>query len=562
VAHLLTETNRPLVSVVVIFLDAELYLPAAIESVLGQSYSEWELLLVDDGSTDGSTTIAHNYARRFPERIRYLEHPGHANRGMPASRNLGMAHARGELIALLDADDVWLPHKLERQVSILAEHESVALVCGRPLYWFSWSGRPEDRHADFAPRPGVPLNTVVPSPEPLLRSYPLTSGSAPCPSDLLVRQSLMEEVGGFEECFRGINQLYEDSGFLTKVYLTAPIYVANECWLLYRQHDSSCVATTLREGAYHGVRKYYLDWLESYLDGNGVENPRVRTALRRARSPYDHPMRNRLRGMVSTAQRLSRKALSRLLPEPLMPLMPSSVRLGVNHPNPGQVRFGSLARTRPISSHWGWDRGLPVDRYYIEAFINEHAEHVHGRVLEVGDDRYSGQFANDCIERVDILHVVDGNPKATIVGDLATASHIPSDTFDCIILTQTLQYVFDVPAAVRTLFRILKPGGVLLATVPGISRTEEEVDSPRFDHVERWKESRYWSFTRGSLARLACEHFPPEQVSVDSYGNVWAATAFLYGIAAEELTAEALNTRDPAFPVLVTLVARKPVGPD
>jgi glycosyltransferase involved in cell wall biosynthesis/SAM-dependent methyltransferase len=554
-------SSGKLVSVVIIFLNAEEFLAEAIDSVLAQTYPEWELLLVDDGSTDKSSQIARSYIGQDPSRIRYLEHPGHVNRGAAASRNFGISHAQGELIAVLDADDVWLPNKLERQVSILEEHESVSLVCGRPIYWFSWRGRPEDQHADFSPRPGLPLDVVVIPPEPLLMSYPLAPGSAPCPSDFLFRRSLIEEVGGFEESFHGTYQLYEDQVFLTKVYLNARIFVADECWLLYRRHDSSCMTTAIRDGAYNTVRKRYLHWLDRYLEEGRHQDPRVYKALERATLPYNQPMRNRVSSAVQRGKRMGRKALSRFLPEPVLAHMPKSLQLGVNHPNPGQVRFGSLARTRPISSHWGWDRGLPVDRYYIEAFINAHAEHVRGRVLEVGDDRYSGQFANERIERVDILHVVDGNPKATIVGDLATASHIPSDTFDCIILTHTLQYVFDLDAAFRTLRRILKPGGVLLVTVPAISRTEEGLHTPRLEQADRWRTSWYWNFTRTSLARLASEHFPPDHMKVESFGNVWAATAFLYGVAAEELSPEALSDYDPAFAVVVTLATRKPTGP-
>jgi len=102
-------SDTPLVSVITIFLDAERFLNEAIESLRAQTYERWELLLVDDGSRDGSSEIAREHAARDPHRIRVLEHAGHANLGMSASRNLGIAHARGDLVALLDADDVYLP---------------------------------------------------------------------------------------------------------------------------------------------------------------------------------------------------------------------------------------------------------------------------------------------------------------------------------------------------------------------------------------------------------------------------------------------------------------------
>src|SRR5262249_40041371 len=136
--------TEPLVSVIIIFLNAEKFLQEAIESVVAQTYDHWELLLADDGSTDGSTGIARQYADHYPGKVRYLEHAGHQNRGMSASRNLGIRHAVGEYIAFLDADDVWLPHKLEEQVAILNAHPETGMVYGATQVWHSWTGDPKD----------------------------------------------------------------------------------------------------------------------------------------------------------------------------------------------------------------------------------------------------------------------------------------------------------------------------------------------------------------------------------------------------------------------------------
>jgi glycosyltransferase involved in cell wall biosynthesis len=234
--------SSPTVSVVTIFLDAARFLEEAVISVLVQTYAHWELLLVDDGSTDGSSEIAHAFAARHPDRIRYLEHPGHANRGMSASRNLGIRHARGEYIALLDADDVWESEKLAQQVALLEAHPEVGLVYGAPLYWYGWTGDPADARRDRSPELPVPAGTVVHPPELTLRSYPLGPGSAPCPSDLLFRRSVAERVGGFEERSHGIYALYEDQAFLAKVCLTAPVLVTDDVVARDRQHPGSCYA--------------------------------------------------------------------------------------------------------------------------------------------------------------------------------------------------------------------------------------------------------------------------------------------------------------------------------
>ena len=226
-------------------------------------------------------------------------------------------------------------------------------------------------------------------------------------------------------------------------------------------------------------------------------------------------------------------------------------RLGL-WPPVGWVRFGSLRRLQPISRKFGFDRGQCIDRYYIENFLAAHAADIRGHILEIGDDTYTRRFGGERVTRSDVLHVQEGNPKATIVADLASgADHIPSDTFDCIIFTQTLQCIYDVRAALRTLYRILKPGGVLLATFPGISQIS------RYD-MDRWGD--YWRFTTLSARRLFEEIFPPECVKVNAHGNVLAAIAFLHGLAAEELREDELDYHDPDYELLITVRAVKPEG--
>ena len=207
-----------------------------------------------------------------------------------------------------------------------------------------------------------------------------------------------------------------------------------------------------------------------------------------------------------------------------------------------------LRRLAPISRQWGFDRGRPVDRYYIEAFLDRHAADIRGRVLEVGDDAYTRRFGGERVVRRDVLHVSGDATTATIIADLADAPHVESDAFDCIILTQTLHLVYDVHAAMRTLYRILRSEGVLLLTVPGITPTTDD----------EWRHSWYWSFTTASLSRLAEESFLPGSFHVESHGNVLAAMAFLQGIAWQELDPDELVHHDPDFPVTITLRATKP----
>ena len=224
--------------------------------------------------------------------------------------------------------------------------------------------------------------------------------------------------------------------------------------------------------------------------------------------------------------------------------------LGRRPPPPGAVRFGSLRRLAPISRAFGYDRGQPVDRYYIERFLAAHAADVRGSVVEVGDDAYTRRFGGDRVARGDILHVDHENPRATIVADLASAEHIASNSFDCVVVTQTLHLIFDVAAAVRTIHRILRPGGVCLATVPGIS----QVDSGA------WQDYWYWSLTPAAARRLFGDAFGSGALAVEAHGNVLSSAAFLYGLASSELSRDELDHDDPSYPLVVTIRAVKGSG--
>jgi glycosyltransferase involved in cell wall biosynthesis len=282
-------SDHPLVSVIIIFLNAERYISEAIESVRGQTYPHWELLLVDDGSTDSSSAIAKRNAAADPDRIRYLEHPGHINRGMPAARNLGIREAAGTLVTFLDSDDVWTPEKLHQQVAIMSSHPEIGMVCGAAKYWTSWSD-PNGKHSDRVVPTGGSQDEVSYPPSLLLQLHPLGKGAAPCPSDLMLRREILLQVQGFEEHFVGALQLYEDQAFLAKIYLTAPVYISSATWLLYRLHADSCMARVKRDGKYHVVRRYFLEWLDRYLADRCVADPAILDALRRARQPYENSL--------------------------------------------------------------------------------------------------------------------------------------------------------------------------------------------------------------------------------------------------------------------------------
>lgn len=304
-------SDRPLVSIITIFLNAEKFIEEATASVLAQTYERWELLLVDDGSFDGSTGIALRYAEQYGDRVRYLEHDGHQNRGMSASRNLGIREAKGQYIAFLDADDVYLPQKLERQVAILDAQPTAAMVYGASEHWHSWTGRTQDLGRDRRRELGVPPDTLIQPPTlPIL--FLRGKAEPPGTCSVLVRREAIERVGGFVDHFRG---MYEDQAFFYKLCLRAPVFVESGRWDRYRQHPDSACAISRSVGEYAPGRpnpalQVFLDWLEAYLTEQGVADRGVWKALRAALWPYRHPILYRLlapaRFMVSVKSLLGR----------------------------------------------------------------------------------------------------------------------------------------------------------------------------------------------------------------------------------------------------------------
>jgi SAM-dependent methyltransferase len=252
-------------------------------------------------------------------------------------------------------------------------------------------------------------------------------------------------------------------------------------------------------------------------------------------------------GRGSFAERL-RAASRAIVPDRIR--RSSAVQRLSGWPPVGGVRFGDLGRTAPISRSFGFDRGQPIDRHYIEDFLSKHGSgRIKGRVLEVKEALYASRFGDrDSIEQVDILDVDPANPQATIVADLADAPELPSNAYDCVICTQTLLLIYDVRAAVQTLHRVLRPGGTILVTVPGIS----QIAHSQVDEVED-----QWRFTTGSARRLFEESFDPDAVTVEAYGNVLSAAAFLYGLVTEDLGDGELDYTDPDYELLIGVKAVK-----
>jgi glycosyltransferase involved in cell wall biosynthesis len=508
--------GAPLVSVVVVCYNQAQYLPNAIESVLAQTCTECEIILVDDGSTDHTPEVGRDYSA-----LQYIRQP---NRGLAAARNTGLRAARGQYILFLDADDKLLPHAVQAGLDCFREFPGSAFVCGAYRNIFD-----DGSHAPTNPQQRVSRGHY---------RRLLEGNFIGMHAGVLYRRELLDAAGGFDESLRAC----EDYELYLRMSRRWPIAQHAELVAEYRQHDTN-------------MSKDYAFMLRSVL-----------TVLRKERAhipdrEHGRALRNGIQvwkdyyGDLLLKEWGVRRGVRRFLG--ILRIHPYGVLRRAGHALRSRffawserrwLRMGSFRRLSPVSDCFGFDRGLPVDRYYIATFLAEHAGDIHGHVLEIGGDEYSRRFGRSRVTNQDVLHVEPGFPGATIIADLSCAPHIPDARFDCIILTQTLHYIFDLHGAVATLHRILKPGGTLLVTLPGISRLCTDQTDKRSD---------CWRFTETSAERLFSRCFGASGVAVRSYGNVLAAISFLEGLATHELRRHELDHHDPHFPVTITVAVAK-----
>lgn len=289
-----TANTTPLVSCITIFHNPVIsFFTGAIDSIIGQTYTNWELFLVDDGSANKSSEIARKYAESCPNRITCLEHAGHQNRGMSASRNLGIENSRGKYVAFLDSDDIWLTNKLEEQVAILETYPDVNMVFGRTLIWIGWTGKRRhelrDHMLDTSPVYDNPI-----AGETVLKAYLNHQGRTfyPCTCSSIYRASIFRKIGNFVDEFRNAN---EDMAFNSKVFLAGEVFASSSSWDKYRIHRNSYWQSTMTNSG-SGVKQReglkLLDWLDSYIETSGIGNKSIQDLVRSTRVIYKHPVRH------------------------------------------------------------------------------------------------------------------------------------------------------------------------------------------------------------------------------------------------------------------------------
>ncbi len=513
----------PTVAVIVTTYNDPQFLREAVESVLAQTRPADEVLVVDDGSERSPETILS----AFPQVSLLRKHNG----GVSNARNYGLGRAKSDYVAFLDADDRLDPQALENGLRCFAAHPKAVMVYGA--------------HRRIGPAGAVlsahPVRPVGDDPyADLLRGNYIGMHAT-----VLYRRQALIDAGGFDESLR----YCEDYEVYLRLARQHPVVAYPEVAAEYRWHGANTSTDTAamleaalgvldrhrdqpptRRRAWHEGEALWRAW---YTNGQYWEwdTPAMQASLawrtRKMVRMFARRVKEKLRN--GRAHRL----LGRLFP--------------VWPPPVGAVRFGALETTTPISMDFGWDRGTPIDRFYIERFLEQHRADIAGRVLEVADDAYSRRFGGPRVTQQDVLHMYQAGPGVTIVGDLTVPGVLPENAFDCIVLTETLQFIFELREAVTRLHATLKPGGVLLLTAPGIRQLE------RSEWADKW----CWSFTKTSIERLFAEHFEPEEMQVEAHGNVYAAVAGLHGAAVEEVNRRKLEVDDPAYPCFLSLRAQR-----
>lgn len=524
----MTKLAAPTVSVVItVYNEEPRHLAEAIDSVQAQTVAASETIIVEDGALRDYRALYESYPDLHVVR--------QDNQGLAAARNTGLHAASSEFILFLDGDDRMSPESLAANLRRLASRPGAIMSFGRYRV-IDGDGRHKLRPT-MAPLNGDQYATM------------LAGNCIGMHATVLYRRDALLSAGGFDPAFRAC----EDYELYLRLARLGPILWGPEIIADYRFHGSNMsgnrvmmLKTALR----------VLEKQDPYVDGN-PDWERARACGRAEwRAFYARGQLAATLEALAQRRRIGRAFLALLRIFFLTPFVTAReammeilrrLKRRLRHP---RIDLGDLARTKPISRNFGYDRGNPVDRHYIEGFLARHAGDIRGRVLEIGDNSYTMQFGGSNVELSEVLHVDPDAPNVSYCTDLTDGNGIPDGLFDCVVLTQTLHLVYEFPRAVATLHRILKPGGILLLTVPGVSSVDRG----------EWGSTWFWSFTPASIDRLMTEQFGADAVEVTSHGNVLTATAFLYGLAESDLRPQDYQHDDPQYPVIVA--ARVTKGSD
>jgi peptidoglycan/xylan/chitin deacetylase (PgdA/CDA1 family)/glycosyltransferase involved in cell wall biosynthesis len=498
-------SDRRRIAAVITCHDLGRTLDEALASVERQTRPAAEIVVVDDDSDDVYTQQVVARIERAGTRVMRT-----GGRGASAARNAGAAATSAEYLIWLDADDVLEPEYFAAAAARLDEDPAIDFVsCGMRAFGaanYTWS------------------------PSALTFVDAISTGAVPHASTM-IRRHAWEATGRFDESLRSFELL---DFWATAVERGSRGLVLDEPLLNYRVRAGSAYRRSIETGTYrerlqHFYRKHHaalarqwpalVEGKEAFL----LSQMEYRKTLEARAGALEAELADLRRQIDEATKALEARGLSR-------------------------VEWGDFRRVQPLSPRWGLDRGQPIDRYYIERFLDRHRADIRGKVLEVRDARYTKQFGGSAVTASDVVDIDPTNDAATITADLRSAAAIAADSYDCIVLTQVLQFIDEIPAALAECYRILKPGGALLVTAPCVNRVD----------VEAGPDADYWRLTEASTRKYFAAIFPPDAFEVSTFGNVGACAAFLQGVSAGEMTPADLDPIDAAFPLLVGVRAVKP----
>jgi glycosyltransferase involved in cell wall biosynthesis/SAM-dependent methyltransferase len=539
-----TLNPNPLVSVIIPCYNHAQFLAEAIESVHQQTYRNIEIIVVDDGSKDNTKEIVGQFTD-----VKYIyQH----NRGLSAARNTGIDHSKGEFLVFLDADDLLYPNAIEINIGYLLKNETLAFVSG-------WHDKVDEWKYPIA----QDAQQVIESNHYL---HLLMGNYIGMHAAVMYRRKVFDKFRydtSLKACedynlYFDITRKYPVASHNTKmaayrihgVNMSAnvPFMLKHVLFVLERQKPR--LLSNEERQAFNLGKKIWKDYYSEKIYWNSyfqITLSQQSPAWKDVKFIIDN---NTKLALKLTRQKFiydMREFLKKYLPDGILKWLHKKGIYEQYNPPIGRIDSGDFQRTKPFSADFGFDRGGPIDRYYIEAFLQKNNADVKGRALEIGDNEYTLRYGGNKLTKSDILHITE-NPKATFIGDLSDAPQLPAEAFDCVILTQTLHFIYDFKAALRTCYRVLKPEGVLLLTVPGISH----IDSGE------WKEYWLWAFTDKSMKRIMAETFPSSTVEIETFGNVYVASSFLYGMGLPEMNKKYLDQHDPSYQVIITVKATKP----
>lgn len=524
--------NAQLVSVIIPCYNHGNYLLNAIESVWAQKYEHVEIIVVDDGSTDNTQSVLSN----IPNAINIYQE----NQGLSAARNAGIKRSSGKFLIFLDADDWLLEYAVTTNLSYLVSDTKLAFVSGAHVKMFIESNLQETFAQEVH---GAHF-------------WHLLQGNYIGMHGAVMYRSWVFEHFLFDETLKAC----EDYDLYLKITRKFPVFHHNKSIAAYRIHGKNMSANIpLMLSSVLEVLHRQKASLQSLEEKQAYESGVITMTdfycsiycdnmASKKKLSDDADLRKNQEHETDKTAKIStpRKFKSNLKKTAAFIFNKLLKNEGLSKGILSDIKR-SKPYLRPCSTDFGYDRGGPIDRYYIENFLKAENDYIKGRILEIGDNEYTLKYGGDKVEQSDILHVNESNEKATFIGDLSNASHIPDNIFDCIVLTQTLHLIYDFKNALKTCNRILKPGGALLLTAPGITP---------IDHGP-WNDTWYWSFTDKSLSKIVAEEFPLGVIEARTFGNVYIASQFLYGKGLPEVTTKELDYHDPFFQVIITIKAIK-----